>query len=134
MSNTCKFDFSRVDKNTVNYSSDKYVKAKAGVGTMFFSSKARPSDVRIVRAYLSADNWLSSVDDYTRSAEIVVSNRNGNCDTFRLTIEDARQLLEALPSIISDAEQIKEALTKVLPAEEAEDFDDDDNDDDDNDD
>lgn len=129
MSDTCKFDFSKVDKNTVNYSSDKYAKAKAGVGTMFFSSKARPSNVRIVRAYLSADNWLSSVDDYTRSAEIVVTNSSGNCDAFRLTIDDARQLLEALPGIISDAEQIKEALVKVLPAEEAEDFDDDDDDD-----
>ena len=115
MSNTCKFDFSKVDKNTVNYSSDKYAKALAGVGTMFFSSKARPSNVRVVRAYLRADGWLSSVDDYTKSAEIVVTNSSGNCDTFRLTIEDARQLLEALPSIISDAEQIKEALTKVLP-------------------
>ena len=129
MSNTCKFDFRATDKKSTRFSGDKYTKAKAGVGTMFFSSKARPSDVRIVRAYLSADNWLSSVDDYTRSAEIVVTNRNGNCDTFRLTIEDARQLLEALPSIISDAEQIKEALTKVLPAEEAEDFDDDNDDD-----
>ena len=129
MSNTCKFDFSATDKKSTRFSGDKYTKAKAGVGTMFFSSKARPSDVRIVRAYLSADNWLSSVDDYTRSAEIVVTNRNGNCDTFRLTIEDARQLMEALPGIISDAEQIKEALTKVLPAEEAEDFDDDDDDD-----
>ena len=115
MSNTCKFDFSKVDKNTVKYSSDKYAKALAGVGTMFFSSKARPSNVRVVRAYLRADGWLSSVDDYTKSAEIVVTNSSGNCDTFRLTIEDARQLLEALPSIISDAEQIKEALTKVLP-------------------
>ena len=133
MSDTCKFDFSKVVKNTVNYSSDKYSKALAGVGTMFFSSKARPSSVRVVRAYLRADGWLSSVDDYTKSAEIVVTNSSGNCDTFRLTIEDARQLLEALPSIISDAEQIKEALVKVLPVEEAEDFDDD-NDDDDNDD
>ena len=130
MSNTCKFDFSKVDKNTVNYSSDKYSKALAGVGTMFFSSKARPSSVRVVRAYLRADGWLSSVDDYTKSAEIVVTNSSSNCDTFRLTIEDARQLMEALPGIISDAEQIKEALTKVLPAEEAEDFGDNDNDDD----
>ena len=129
MSNTCKFDFSRVDKNTVNYSHDKYTKALAGVGTMFFSSKARPSSVRVVRAYLRTDGWLSSVDDYTKSAEIVVTNSFSNCDTFRLTIEDARQLMEALPGIISDAEQIKEALTKVLPAEEAEDFDDDDDDD-----
>ena len=129
MSDTCKFDFSKVDKNTVNYSSDKYAKAKAGVGTMFFSSKARPNDVRIVRAYLSADNWPSSVDDYTRSAEIVVTNRSSNCDAFSLTIDDARQLMEALPGIISDAEQIKEALVKVLPAEKAEDFDDSDEDD-----
>ena len=126
MSDTCKFDFSEVSKNSVNYSSDKYAKAKASVGTMFFSSKARPRNVRIVRAYLSADNWLSSVDAYTRSAEIVVTNNSSNCDTFRLTIDDARQLLEALPGIISDVEQIKEALVKVLPAEEAEDFDDDD--------
>ena len=131
MSNTCKFDFSKVGKNTVSYSHDKYTKALAGVGTMFFSSKARPSSVRVVRASLRADGWLSSVDDYTKSAEIVVTNSSSNCDTFRLTIEDARQLLEALPSIISDAEQIKEALVKVLPAEEAEDFDDDDDDNDD---
>ena len=130
MSDTCKFDFSEFSTNSVNYSSDKYAKAKASVGTMFFSSKARPSNVRIVRAYLSADNWLSSVDDYTKSAEIVVTNSISDCNGFRLTVEDARQLLEALPSIISDAEQIKEALVKVLPAEEAEDFDDDDDDDD----
>ena len=129
MSNTCKFDFSKVDKNTVNYSHDKYTKALADVGTMFFSSKARPSSVRVVRAYLRTDGWLSSVDDYTKSAEIVVTNSFSNCDTFRLTIEDARQLMEALPGIISDAEQIKEALTKVLPAEDTEDFDDDDDDD-----
>ena len=124
MSNTCKFDFSKVDKNTVNYSSDKYSKALAGVGTMFFSSKARPSNVRVVRAYLRADGWLSSVDDYTKSAEIVVTNSISDCNGFRLTVEDARQLLEALPSIISDAEQIKEALTKVLPAEDSDDDDD----------
>ena len=130
MSDTCKFDFSVTDKKSTRFSSDKYSKALAGVGTMFFSSKARPSSVRVVRAYLRADGWLSSVDDYTKSAEIVVTNSSSNCDTFRLTIEDARQLLEALPSIISDAEQIKEALVKVLPAEEAEDFDDDDDDDD----
>ena len=128
MSNTCKFDFSKVGKNTVSYSHDKYSKALAGVGTMFFSSKARTNDVRVVRAYLRANSWLSSVDDYTKSAEIVVTNSSSNCDTFRLTIEDARQLLEALPSIISDAEQIKEALVKVLPVEEAEDFDDDNDD------
>ena len=128
MSNTCKFDFSKVDKNTVNYSNDKYSKALAGVGTMFFSSKARPSSVRVVRAYLRADGWLSSVDDYTKSAEIIVTNSISNCGTFQLTIEDARQLMEALPGIISDAEQIKEALTKVLPAEDTEDFDDDDDD------
>ncbi len=126
MSDTCKFDFSEVSKNSVNYSSDKYAKAKASVGTMFFSSKALPSNVRIVRAYLSADNWLSSVDDYTRSAGIVVTNSSDHCGGLRLTIDDARQLLEALPGVISDAEQIKEALVKVLPAEEAEDFDDDD--------
>ena len=131
MSDTCKFDFSKVGKNTVNYSRDKYTKALAGVGTMFFSSKASPSNVRIVRAYLRADNWPSSVDDYTKSAEIVVTSSSSNCDTFRLTIEDARQLLEALPDIISDAEQIKEALTKVLPQEDSDDFDDDDDDNDD---
>ena len=131
MSDTCKFDFSKVGKNTVNYSRDKYTKALAGVGTMFFSSKASPSNVRIVRAYLRADNWPSSVDDYTKSAEIVVTSSSSNCDTFRLTIEDARQLLEALPDIISDAEQIKEALTKVLPQEDSDDFGDDDDDNDD---
>lgn len=129
MSNTCKFDFSKVDKNTVNYSSDKYAKALAGVGTMFFSSKARPSNVRVVRAYLRADGWLSSVDDYTKSAEIVVTNSSGNCDTFCLTIEDARQLLEALPEMISDAEEIKEALGKVLPATDSDDVSGDDYDD-----
>ena len=130
MSDTCKFDFSTVSKNSAKYSSDKYSKALAGVGTMFFSSKARPSSVRVVRAYLRADGWLSSVDDYTKSAEIVVTNSSSNCDTFRLTIEDARQLLESLPDIISDAEQIKEALTKVLPQEDSDDFDDDDDNDD----
>lgn len=125
-----KFDFKKsVDSSKSSvYDSKKYRDALAGVGTMFFSSKARPSNVRVVRAYLRADGWLSSVDDYTKSAEIVVTNNSGNCDTFRLTIDDARQLLEALPSIISDAEQIKEALVEVLPAEEAEDFDDDDDD------
>ena len=131
MSDTCKFDFSEVDKNSAKYSRGKYAKAKAGVGTVFFSSKSSPSNVRIVRAYLSADSWPSSVDDYTRSAEIVVTNSSSSCATFSLTIDDARQLLEALPGVISDAEQIKEALVKVLPAEEAEDFDDDDDDNDD---
>ena len=125
MSNTCKFDFSTVSKNSAKYSSDKYSKALAGVGTMFFSSKARPSNVRVVRAYLRADGWLSSVDDYTKSAEIVVTNSSGNCDAFRLTIDDARQLLEALPGVISDAEQIKEALVKVLPKEADDDVEDD---------
>ena len=124
MSNTCKFDFSVTDKKSTRFSGDKYTKAKADAGTMFFSSKASPSNVRIVRAYLRADNWISSVDDYTKSAEIVVTNSSSNCDTFRLTIEDARQLMEALPGIISDAEQIEEALTKVLPAEDIDDDDD----------
>lgn len=131
MSNTCKFDFSVTDKKSTRFSGDKYTKAKADAGTMFFSSKASPSNIRIVRAYLRADNWISSVDAYTKSAEIVVTNSSSNCDTFRLTIEDARQLLESLPSIISDAEQIKEALVKVLPVKDAEDFDDDNDDDDD---
>ena len=126
MSDTCKFDFSVTNKKSSRFSNDKYDKAKAGAGTMFFSSKARPSNVRVVRAYLSANNWLSSVSEYERSAEIVVTNNSSNCDRFSLTIEDARQLMEALPGIISDAEQIKEALTKVRPMEDAEDFDDND--------
>ena len=124
-----KFDFSTNEKKSARFSNDKYSKAKAGVGTMFFSGKSRPSSVQVVRAYLSANNWISSVQEFEDSAEIRFTNSSSNCDTFRITIEDARKLLEALPSIISDAEQIKEALTKVLPVEEAEDFDDDDNDD-----
>lgn len=125
-----KFDFSTNEKMSSSFSNGKYSKAKAGVGTMFFSGKSRPSNVRVVRAYLSADDWISSVQEYEDSAEIRFANGSSNCGTFCITLEDARQLLEALPSIISDAEQIKEALTKVLPAEEAEDFDDDDDDDD----
>ena len=129
-----KFDFSTNENKASRFSNDEYSKAKAGVGTMFFSGKSRPSSVQVVRAYLSASNWISSVQEFEDSAEIRFTNNNGNSgDTFRITIEDARKLLEALPSIISDAEQIKEALVKVLPVEEAEDFDDD-NDDDDHDD
>ena len=128
-----KFDFSTNENKASRFSNDKYSKAKAGVGTMFFSGKSRPSSVQVVRAYLSASNWISSAQEFEDSAEIRFTNSSSNCDTFRITIEDARKLLEALPSIISDAEQIKEALVKVLPVKEAEDFDDD-NDDDDNDD
>ena len=129
MTNTCKYDFRATGKKANKFSSEKYIQARGSVGTTFFSSKSRPSNVRIVRAYLSADNWPASVDEYTKSAEIVVTNNSNNCEAFRITIEDARHLVEALPSIISDAEQIKEALVKVLPVEEAEDFDDDGDDD-----
>ena len=111
-----KFDFSTNEKKSSHFSSDKYSKAKAGVGTMFFSGKSRPSSVQVVRAYLFADNWISSVQDYEDTAEIRFTNSSNNCDTFRITLEDARQLMEALPGMISDAEQIKEALGKVLPA------------------
>ena len=126
-----KFDFSTNENKASRFSNDKYSKAKAGVGTMFFSGKSRPSSVQVVRAYLSANNWISSVQEFEDSAEIRFTNSSSNCDTFRITIEDARKLLEALPSIISDAEQIKEALVKVLPVKDAEDFDDDNDDDDD---
>lgn len=117
MTNTCKYDFRATGKKANKFSSEKYLQAKGDTGTMFFSSKASPSKVRIVRAYLSADNWPASVDEYTKSAEIVVTNNSNNCEAFRITIEDARHLVEALPDIIRDAEQIKEALAKILPTE-----------------
>ena len=121
-----KFDFSTNENKASRFSNDKYSKAKAGVGTMFFSGKSRPSSVQVVRAYLSASNWLSSIQEFEDSAEIRFTNSSGNnCDTFRITIEDARKLLEALPGIVSDAEQIKEALGKVLPATDSDDVSDD---------
>ena len=124
-----KFDFSTNENKASRFSNDKYSKAKAGVGTMFFSGKSRPSSVQVVRAYLSASNWISSVQEFEDSAEIRLTNSSGNSgDTFRITIEDARKLLEALPGIVSDAEQIKEAIGKVLPAtnsdEASDDYDD----------
>ena len=124
-----KFDFSTNENKASRFSNDKYSKAKAGVGTMFFSGKSRPSSVQVVRAYLSANNWISSVQEFEDSAEIRLTNSSGNSgDTFRITIEDARKLLEALPGIVSDAEQIKEAIGKVLPAtnsdEASDDYDD----------
>ena len=124
-----KFDFSTNEKKSSHFSNDKYSKAKAGVGTMFFSGKSRPSNVRVVRAYLSADNWISSVQEYENSAEIRFANSSSNCDAFCITLEDARQLMEALPGMISDAEEIKEALGKVLPATDSDDVSDDDDDD-----
>ena len=127
-----KFDFRTNENKASRFSNDKYSKAKAGVGTMFFSGKSRPSSVQVVRAYLSASNWISSVQEFEDSAEIRFTNSSGNnCDTFRITIEDARKLLEALPGIVSDAEQIKEALGKVLPATDSDAASDDDDDDDD---
>lgn len=127
-----KFDFRTNENKASRFSNDKYSKAKAGVGTMFFSGKSRPSSVQVVRAYLSASNWISSVQEFEDSAEIRFTNSSSNnCDTFRITIEDARKLLEALPGIVSDAEQIKEALGKVLPATDSDAASDDDDDDDD---
>ena len=127
-----KFDFSTNEKKSARFSNDKYTKAKAGVGTMFFSGKSRPSSVQVVRVYLSASNWISSAQEFEDSAEIRLTNSSGNSgDTFRITIEDARKLLEALPGIVSDAEQIKEALGKVLPATDSDAASDDDDDDDD---
>ena len=77
---------------------------------------------------MSASNWISSAQEFEDSAEIRFTNSSSNCDTFRITIEDARKLLEALPGMISDAEQIKEAIGKVLPAtnsdEASDDYDD----------
>ena len=124
-----KFDFSTNENKASRFSNDKYSKAKAGVGTMFFSGKSRPSSVQVVRVYLSASNWISSAQEFEDSAEIRFTNSSGNSgDTFRITIEDARKLLEALPGIVSDAEQIKEAIGKVLPAtnsdEASDDYDD----------
>ncbi len=124
-----KFDFSTNENKASRFSNDKYSKAKAGVGTMFFSGKSRPSSVQVVRVYLSASNWISSAQEFEDSAEIRLTNSSGNSgDTFRITIEDARKLLEALPGIVSDAEQIKEAIGKVLPAtnsdEASDDYDD----------
>ena len=126
-----KFDFRTNENKASRFSNDKYSKAKAGVGTMFFSGKSRPSSVQVVRAYLSANNWISSVQEFEDSAEIRFTNSSSNCDTFRITLEDARKLLEALPGIVSDAEQIKEALGKVLPATDSDAASDDDDDDDD---
>lgn len=121
-----KFDFSTNESKAFHFSNDKYSKAKAGVGTMFFSGKSRPSSVQVVRAYLSANNWISSVQEFEDSAEIRFTNSSGNSgDTFRITIEDARKLLEALPGIVSDAEQIKEAIGKVLPATDSDEASDD---------
>ena len=123
-----KFDFSTNENKASRFSNDKYAKAKAGVGTMFFSGKSLPSSVQVVRAYLSASNWISSAQAFEDSAEIRFTNSSSNCDVFRITIEDARKLLEALPGIVSDAEQIKEAIGKVLPAtnsdEASDDYDD----------
>ena len=124
-----KFDFSTNEKKSPRFSNDKYSKAKAGVGTMFFSGKSLPSSVQVIRAYLSANNWISSVQEFEDSAEIRFTNSSSNCDTFRITLEDARKLLEALPGMISDAEEIKEALGKVLPATDSDDVSDDDEDD-----
>lgn len=120
-----KFDFSTNENKASRFSNDKYSKAKAGVGTMFFSGKSRPSSVQVVRAYLSANNWISSVQEFEDSAEIRFTNSSSNCDTFRITLEDARKLLEALPGIVSDAEEIKEALGKVLPATDSDEASDD---------
>ena len=126
-----KFDFSTNENKSTRFSNDKYSKAKASVGTMFFSGKSCPSSVQVVRAYLFANNCISSAQEFENSAEIRFANSISNCDTFRITLEDARKLLEALPGMLSDAEEIKEALGKVLPATDRNDVSDDDDDDDD---
>ena len=113
-----KFDFKKSadsSKSSV-YDGDKYREARGNVGAVFIGNKSKPSDVKIIRTWLGALNWLDSVEEFDNSASINI----GDEDSYIvLSLEDARTLLPYLTTAVEDAEQIREALTEVLPMKDS---------------
>lgn len=109
-----KFDFKKsVDSSKSSvYDSEKYRDARARAGAIFIGSDSKPSDVEVVSLWLSAGNWLDSVEEFDNSARI---NINDTGNVLNLSLEDARMLLVHLQALVEDAGEIREALTEVLP-------------------
>lgn len=109
-----KFDFKRnVDSGkSLAFDNKKYKEARDNAGAVFFGKNSKPSEVEVIKTWLSADGWLSSVEDFDDSASIYISCMDG---TLEISPEDARMLLVHLQDLVEDATQIREALTEVLP-------------------
>ena len=65
-----KFDFKRsVDAMKPSaFDVKKYKEARDNAGAVFFGKNSKPSEVEIIKAWLSADGWISSVEDFDHSA------------------------------------------------------------------
>ena len=109
-----KFDFKKsVDSSKSSvYDGEKYRDARNRVGATFFGSASKPSNIEVVSLWLSAGNWLDSVEEFDNSARI---NINDSGNVLNLSLEDARMLLVHLQALVEDTAQIREALTEVLP-------------------
>ena len=113
-----KFDFKRsVDSGkSLAFDNKKYKEARDNAGAVFFGKNSKPSEVEIIKAWLSADGWISSVEDFDDSASICISYVDG---TLEISPEDARMLLVHLQALVEDAGEIREALTEVLPMKDS---------------
>ena len=109
-----KFDFSIAEEKSGNrFDQDKYRRETATLGGMFFSSEATPQDVSTVRAWFYRGCcWTRSVEGFEESTRI---NIGRNREAIGLTVADVKQLLPILQELVSDAEQVREALAEVLP-------------------
>ena len=109
-----KFDFKKSadSSKSSTYDRDKYKEACGSVGAAFFGSNSKPSNVAVIRTWLTAGNWLDSVEEFDNSATIYISD---TCDSMSFSMEDARKLLVHLQALVEDTAQIREALTEVLP-------------------
>ena len=121
-----KFDFKRSSKrsDTVEYDAAKFREAKTNTGYAFFGAKSNPEDPVIIRTYLKSTVWLDSVDEFDDNAEIVLCGTRGA--GMSISLADARTVLPYLQSVVEDAEQIREALTEVLPMKDSDEDDEDD--------
>lgn len=114
-----KFDFKRnVDSGkSLAFDNKKYKEARDNAGAVFFGRNSKPSEVEIIKVWLSADGWISSVEDFDDSAYIQISDMEEA--TLSISLEDARMLLVHLQALVEDAGQIREALTEVLPMKDS---------------
>ena len=120
-----KFDFSIAEEKSSNrFDREKYRRETATLGGMFFSSEATPQDINTVRAWFHRGCcWARSVEGFEESTRI---NIGRNREAIGLTVADVKQLLPILQELVSDAEQVREALAEVLPMTSEEATDDDD--------
>ena len=113
-----KFDFKKSadsSKSSV-YDGNKYRETRRNVGAAFFGSNSKPSDVAVIRTWLTAGNWLDSVEEFDNSATIYIGDADRE---MCFSLEDARMLLVHLQAVVEDTNQIREALTEVLPMKDS---------------